>query len=636
MKYWARWIGIAAAAFFIMTQEASAEVYTVEESFALEGCVYVAGNPDLYPLEYYNSDTKSYEGIMPEILERVSDKTGVDFVYIEGGVKDKRMQLAQNTQVELVSGCIQREELPEELELGNAIYTLTIDGVEYEVSFGYTEAATEMMKKAVEDEVHALQQSAAGNLAVSVMYRLGWNRRRTIGLLVLVAGGAVLLTGVLGVWLLWARKQRKKNKIRMFQDEVTGYGNKAYFRHKFVTGLPSQNPPCCAMIYIGFDIRKSSEADGEAASAEILRCAADIIAGELGEKDFFAHVADGEYAAVYQCVSQEEAADWTDRVLRRMNTESGKLENNYTPVFSAGIYQLENREITCDEALNRAKRGYLYADANGHRFIICDEKQMKKIQQEKEIQKQCSQAVRNREFVCYVQFAKNIKNGTICGAEVLSRWEHPERGLLKPGTYIAEMEKNGTIVELDFYMLEESCKLLNILRQRGCHEIFLFCNLSRKTLSSAEFEERMEQILERNPIDCSNICLEVTKSIEFDNEKTAFENVHICREKGFMFALDDVGGGYLPLADLNEYPVDIAKFDRELLLAASEAKGRRLLKGMNSLFHSIRVRTLCEGIETKEQYDLMEAMGIDYIQGYYIQRVLPAKEAVCWIEKMVK
>ena len=202
-----------------------------------------------------------------------------------------------------------------------------------------------------------------------------------------------------------------------------------------------------------------------------------------------------------------------------------------------------------------------------------------------------------------------------------------------PGKYIEDMEKNETIVELDFYMFEEVCRLLQKFREGDRSDLKLFCNFSRKTVSLSNFTDKICSIAQRYQFDYRNLCMEITESSVFDNDKISINNVQRCKDMGFMIAMDDVGSGYSSFRDMAHYPVDLVKSDRDLLLSAVNERGRRLLQGMNALFHSIQLRTLCEGIETQGQCDMIREMGIDYMQGFYIQRALPVKEAIRWLKE---
>ncbi|EJX04603.1 diguanylate cyclase/phosphodiesterase [gut metagenome] len=120
--------------------------------------------------------------------------------------------------------------------------------------------------------------------------------------------------------------------------------------------------------------------------------------------------------------------------------------------------------------------------------------------------------------------------------------------------------------------------------------------------------------------------MEITEDAKETNKQAAFSNIAHCKNMGFRIALDDAGDGYTSIADLRDYPIDVVKIDRSILNSAVTSRGAALLRGITFLVHSLDMRVLCEGVETKEQADMLRDLGCDYIQGYYFYRPLPLKE----------
>ena len=226
----------------------------------------------------------------------------------------------------------------------------------------------------------------------------------------------------------------------------------------------------------------------------------------------------------------------------------------------------------------------------------------------------------------FLQFIVRGKDGEICGAEAVSRWDHPQKGLLYPGSYIELMETEGTIAELDFYIFEEVCRQLERWQAAG-RSLLLSCNFSRITIGRETFVRRIREIAGRYAFDRGRLVIEITEDAMESNKEVAFANISQCKELGFRIALDDAGGGYTSFADLRDYPIDVVKIDRSILNAAVTRRGAALLRGITALVHNLEMAVLCEGAETQAQTQLLREIGCDYIQGYYFYRPLPVKEA---------
>ena len=136
--------------------------------------------------------------------------------------------------------------------------------------------------------------------------------------------------------------------------------------------------------------------------------------------------------------------------------------------------------------------------------------------------------------------------------------------------------------------------------------------------------------------DKSKIAIEITEdAIEKDRE-TATRNVRLCKELGFRIYLDDLGSGYTSLANLCDYPIDVVKIDRDILLKTDTDKGKDLFSGIIALAHSLNIKVVCEGVETEEQNTLVSSSACDFVQEWYYSKALPLEECASFIDKYEK
>ena len=241
--------------------------------------------------------------------------------------------------------------------------------------------------------------------------------------------------------------------------------------------------------------------------------------------------------------------------------------------------------------------------------------------------------LRNNEFKMYLQFIVDNKTKRIVSAEALSRWDNPEKGIVGPVSYIAHMESTGLISMHDFYMFELACRQLERWNNTEYKDISISCNFTRITLSEEDCVDKLKEISENYNFDKSKLAIEITEdAIEKDRE-IAKRNVMLCKELGFRVYLDDLGSGYTSLANLCDYPIDVVKIDRDILLKADTERGKALLAGIIALAHRMDMDAICEGVETVEQNTLVSQSNCDYIQGWYYAKALPLDECEEFIEK---
>jgi EAL domain-containing protein (putative c-di-GMP-specific phosphodiesterase class I) len=246
---------------------------------------------------------------------------------------------------------------------------------------------------------------------------------------------------------------------------------------------------------------------------------------------------------------------------------------------------------------------------------------------EKQLLKKIKNGFENQEFKMYLQFIVDSQKNKIVSAETLSRWEDSTGEVIFPGTYIGLMEKSGLITRFDYYMFEMVCKKLAAWKDTEFSELTLSCNITRITISEKDFVNKIKEISQKYDFDRRKLLIEITEDSIEKNLVTAMYNIIKVKELGFRIALDDIGSGYTSLISLCEYPIDVVKIDRAILLLAGTQKGKKLLFGIVSLAHYLNLKVVCEGVETEEQKNLVAESDCDYIQGWYYSKSLPEEKA---------
>lgn len=236
-------------------------------------------------------------------------------------------------------------------------------------------------------------------------------------------------------------------------------------------------------------------------------------------------------------------------------------------------------------------------------------------------------ALVDKEFKLYLQFIVDNKTKEIISAEALSRWHHSNGKVLTPGSYIESMEEASLIDTHDYYMFDRVCNQLHDWHNTEYGGITMSCNFTRITLSESDFAEKIKQIADKYEFERSKLIIEITEDTIEKNKDVAIKNIMLCQDMGFRFALDDMGSGYTSLINLCDYPIDVVKIDRDILLKTCEKRGKDLFLGMVALSHNLGLKVVCEGVETEEQNDFATQSDCDYIQGFYYSRVHFSEEA---------
>lgn len=254
-------------------------------------------------------------------------------------------------------------------------------------------------------------------------------------------------------------------------------------------------------------------------------------------------------------------------------------------------------------------------------------------EEQKELSSDILNGIEKNEFKMFLQFIIDSRTKKIVSAEALSRWENAQKGIVGPGNYISNMETSGLISRHDFYMFELACHQLETWKNTEHKDISISCNFTRITLSEEDFIDKLKEISDKYDFDKAKLAIEITEDVIEKDREIAQKNVMLCKELGFRIYLDDLGSGYTSLANLCDYPIDVVKIDRDILLKANTGRGKALFSGIVALAHSLDMPVICEGVETEEQNELISQSGCDYIQGWYYSKAMPLKDCESFIAK---
>ena len=603
------------------TFAANAAVYTVDKP-TNGNTIYIAGDPDMYPIEYYDTAAKEYKGILPELYKKISKESGIDFSYINCGTSNEQYRLAKNNQVEMVSAHAKGDVDA----LANEVHILTYNNgkKDIELCIGFTSIAPPDVVKTVTSSLKST--SAEQFLRLSVETSIQNSPNDFPVWLVFVVIGLAVLCIVLVLLLIARRKNEKEAKRNKLTDPVTGIGNSLFFEQWYNNFISPASSPLYYIAYIGIDVQRILQYTDATVSEEIQVFAASEIASEAGETDFCARISDGRFALAFEAPVEEQAKEYIEQLLSRLNQFNSDVITKYHIHFQAGVFHLDAPNIPCEKALFNARHGFYHAREINEPCVFSDAKLLKREEYVRSLKTKLRDALDNKEFRLYVQYIFDGKGSVACGAEALSRWDSPEEGIVTPEEYIHMLETAEMIDELDFYILGECCRTLEEWQQTPKKNLWLSCNMTRITLSDERFAQRFKEIVEQYDFDISKLVIEITEDAFTENKSSIIDSIAVCKQLGCRVALDDFGRGYSSVKDLSDYPVDIIKIDRELISGSDTEKGRQLLMGIIKLAHFLGIKALCEGVETEEELAVSTNAACDYIQGYLLSRTNPANE----------
>ena len=247
---------------------------------------------------------------------------------------------------------------------------------------------------------------------------------------------------------------------------------------------------------------------------------------------------------------------------------------------------------------------------------------------EQRVSSELFHALEDGQIIPYLQ-PQYGADGHLEGGEVLVRWNHPKEGLIPPFKFIPIFEQNGMIASIDRYIWERACKILAdwAKRKDGHEKISLSINISPKDFYFMDIFEVITSLADKYGVKPDHLRLEITESSVMNNASEHIKTINKLRKHGFTVEMDDFGSGYSSLNMLKDMPVDILKIDMVFLGKTDDyKKSKIILNSIIDMANNLDMPQITEGVETKEQFEMLKEMGCKLFQGYYFSKPVPLEE----------
>ncbi len=376
------------------------------------------------------------------------------------------------------------------------------------------------------------------------------------------------------------------------------------------------------VAFVQFDICRFkiiNDLYGERFGDEVLYWIREKLKELCNERQYFVNLRSDEFQVVTEYDELPE--------LYRMMEAMGRELEVYKAVklqYSIGVYLVEDAGMELRQMEDRAAMARKAAKNSLLSEVVFYQEQFKtSLYNRKFVEDNIDIAIREGQLQMYLQPKYSISQNRIIGAEALVRWSHPQRGMIYPMEFLPVIEEDGFITKVDFYMWKKAGEFLGRCQKAGIRDCPLSVNLSRRHLQDREFMQVLEHIVEESGI-CKHLLeLEITETMEEHVSQAARE----MKEQGFKLLMDDFGSGYSSLNILLETPFDVLKLDRKFMenMMVSD-KGRLILEHIITMAEQLKLGLIAEGVETREQVEMLKQMGCDQVQGYYYAKPMPEED----------
>lgn len=414
-----------------------------------------------------------------------------------------------------------------------------------------------------------------------------------------------------------------------FEDEITGGKNLNFFK-EYTAEMLAKYPGIPFMIH-RFDIsnfRYINEAYGHVRADQLLKIIIEEARAVFYSKELCVRMDADQFVLLARNTQdlEERFFTFTDKV----NTRALDIGIRYPVKLKRGVYQIKNKETDISLMIDKANmaRKTLIGEEKECVAVYSDllANDMRKADR---IESEMETALFNREFKMYIQPKWDILEDKLYGGEALVRWMKEDGNMIYPSDFVPVFEKNGFIEQLDLYMLESACKMIRDQIDEGKPAYPISVNQSRMLLNDPMYINRITEMLNRYQIPKGYIELEITETVFFTEREKMISILNELKEVEVQLSMDDFGSGYSSLNMLKDFPFDVLKIDKEFFSESITSESSKwILRMIIEMAEGLGIRVICEGVETKEQVEMLRKLGCRYVQGYYYSKPIPAENYV--------
>lgn len=457
--------------------------------------------------------------------------------------------------------------------------------------------------------------------------------------IVIATLAVLLILLVIGIFFFNSKREHDFGNSALI-DSVTKLGSWSKFVEDSHNMLSENLDRRYAMVIFDVDRFKAiNDVFGYTGGNDCLKFMADNLRTQFGKDSTFVRSSADRFNLIMPYTSDENIIkrliDYSHTVEKYF--EGHKIELSFgvykidEPVNNVNMSQISSMSDKATLAKEKAK------NAGIDKVVFFNTELRDKLLLENDILASMESALEHHEFEIYIQPIYLFSTSKMIGGEALVRWNRKGKAMYYPDMFIPLFERNGFIEQLDYYVFDQVCRLLQRWKSDPSSDILadlvISVNLSRVHIFNPTLTEDLLNIAAKYGVKPFEIELELTESTAVEDTQLLNNVVNKLSEAGFIIAIDDFGSGFSSLNLLRNLPVDIIKLDREFLSSsADDEKGKSIIVSLISMAKNIGMCVVAEGVELKEQVNFLKAAKCDIAQGYYYEKPMP----VAAFEQVVK
>ncbi|MBX8491120.1 EAL domain-containing protein [Pseudomonas cichorii] len=441
------------------------------------------------------------------------------------------------------------------------------------------------------------------------------------------------LTHYIGIYEDITQSKLAQQRIERlaYTDNLTSLGNRPAFIRNLDERFARDSDTPMSLLLVDIDnFKRINDSLGHQTGDKLLISLARRLRNTLSPSDILARFASNEFAVLLDHSGLEAGQNVASQVLATLDKPMFVDNQLISVTGSVGLACAPLHGRDPQTLMKNAGLALHKAKANGkHQVQVFTEALNAEASYKLFVENNLRRALTQNELEVFYQPKLCLRSGRLLGMEALLRWNHPEKGMIRPDQFISVAEETGLIIPIGKWVARQSCRMSKALTEAGFGNLQVAINVSPKQFSDPDLVSSIASILEEEALDASLLELELTEGLLLEATEDTRQQLDSLKKLGLSLAMDDFGTGYSSFSYLKKFPIDVIKIDRSFIRdIPDDEDDMEITSAVIAMAHNLKLKVVAEGIETAAQLKFLRRHRCDVGQGYLFDKPIPGEELI--------